>query len=110
VNCSHSKVVQYLIYIQSKVSAINNTNADYYSQFVHCNVFVSFHFRDIVYCVLIVVIVCIHSVLCALYCLCSFVCCISFERGVLFCVMCVICVLDLIVVPLPPGKTHLQLK
>jgi hypothetical protein len=28
----------------------------------------------------------------------------------LFCVMCVVCVLCLIVVPLPPGETHLQLK
>jgi hypothetical protein len=28
----------------------------------------------------------------------------------LFCVKCIICVLCLIVVPLPPGNTHLQLK
>jgi hypothetical protein len=38
------------------------------------------------------------------------VCCVLFERGVFFCVMCVILVLCLIVAPLPPGQTHLQLE
>jgi hypothetical protein len=39
-----------------------------------------------------------------LYCFCNFVGVVLFEIGVLFYVLCVI------VVPLPPGVTHLQLK
>jgi hypothetical protein len=48
--------------MQSKVLTINDANVDYCSQFVHCNVFASFHFSAIVYCVFIFVIVCVHSV------------------------------------------------
>jgi hypothetical protein len=51
---------------------------------------------------------CIHCAQYSLYCLCSFVCCVLFERGVVLCDMRVTCVLCLIVVPMPPGRTHFQ--
>jgi hypothetical protein len=60
---------------------------------------------------IVVLIVFVIVVIVFIVCSVSFiVCVVLFECGLLFCVMCVICLLPLIVVPLAPGKTHLQFK
>jgi hypothetical protein len=55
---------------------------------------------------------CSRNCICIVFivCIVSFTVCVAFYVvfRVLFCVMCVICVLCFIVLPLSPGKTHLQ--
>jgi hypothetical protein len=70
---------------------------------VQCTYFLLILFYLIVVAIVFVVVVILFS----LYSLCSVsfvVCAVLCECGVSFCVMC------LILVPLPPGKTHSQFK